>query len=64
MNEQEKHKGEKHIIEKAGFMMEISRKMFVIPGRKLSFRNQVVEVRDLKSVALVYARERFVKMRT
>ena len=34
-------------------MMEILRKMVVRRGRKITFRKQLVEVRDLKSEALV-----------
>ena len=53
MNEQEKQKLEEPIFKKAGFMMEILRKMVVRRGRKITFRKQLEEVRDLKSEALV-----------
>ena len=53
INEQEKHKCEKQITKKACFMIEILRKMVVRRGRKITFRKQLVEVRDLKSEALV-----------
>ena len=57
INEQEKHKWEKQITKKAGFMMEILRKMVVMRSRKMSFREELVEVRDLKSGALACRRE-------
>ena len=41
------------MIKRTVFMVETFRKMVVIRGRKMSFREQLVEVRDLKSGALV-----------